>query len=124
MKEDELMIAKFMGLPCELVDGPLTSESYVYVRHTENSNWQITNYKTSWDWLMPVIGKIESLQFEVEISSQMETVDDDRSIVWHQDTHIGDGLRQFAKGNGKTKIESVYNAVVEFIKWYNQTTHQ
>lgn len=53
-------------------------------------------YKTSWDWLMPVVTKIFSLNV---------TPSQERSA-------INDALNE-------ANINSIYEAVVDFIKWYN-----
>ena len=66
------------------------------------------NYNSSWDWLMPVVEKIESLDivcFEKNLQEE------------------GDYQALFTKGNdifichyADTSIEATYKAVVEFIK--------
>lgn len=66
-------------------------------------------FDTQWDWLMPVVEKIEAMGAVVEI--------------W---LSLGKGCRiyfvkernEFTHESNST-IESVYTAVVEFIKWYN-----
>jgi len=64
-------------------------------------------YNTSWDWLMPVVEKIESLMWEVEIRATRCTIE-----------QYPDSSKYFYGANGD-KIKSTYHAVVEFIKWYN-----
>ena len=61
-------------------------------------------YDTSWDWLMPVVDKIKIL---VILSHSDELYN---SEEWDNITHT---LLQI-------EIKSVYKAVVEFIKWYNE----
>jgi hypothetical protein len=65
-------------------------------------------YHSSWDWLMPVVEKIEAMR----------------------GTHLlmkpfGCEILMFGKSLinevGNTKIEAAWLAVVEFIKWYNQS---
>lgn len=73
-------------------------------------------YDTSWDWLMPVVIKIEEIEmdkcwpFQVEILSResVQIIDNrsDTAIVFINQDHA-------------PKIESVYKSVVQFIKWYN-----
>ena len=59
------------------------------------------------NWLMPVVEKIESLGHGV--------------TVYRKGCHINDiGLRSTNGFNHSSKIEQTYKAVVEFIKWYNQ----
>lgn len=79
------------------------------------NNWPHASGKlkfhTSWDWLMPVVEKIESLgNYGVEIrhfSCSIYELSFDPS-----DLNI--------ESNFDSKIEAVYNAVVQFIQWYNQ----
>ena len=64
-------------------------------------------YHSSWDWLMPVVEKIESLNYEF--------------IIFRTTANINRGESQeFPYYQGETKKEAAYKAVVEFIKWYNQ----
>ena len=62
-------------------------------------------FDKSWDWLMPVVDKIEnetSTTFNIENDNVHISGDFKLSIFEH------------------SKIESVYKAVVEFIKYYNK----
>ena len=68
-------------------------------------------YDTSWDWLMPVVEKIESI--------------DEYEVVMYD--VVGCEIHDRRKGNTiinihsqDTKINAVYKAVIEFIKWYNE----
>ena len=72
-------------------------------------------FHTSWDWLMPVIEKIKILVMEDdsdELYNSEEKVWDkiSEALYWDNITHT---LVQI-------EIKSVYQAVVEFIKEYNQ----
>lgn len=68
-------------------------------------------YYQSWDWLMPVVEKIEkSGHYGMEVS------------IIDKQCEIGTMGYQYsciAFGKGDTKIESVWLACTEFIKWYN-----
>lgn len=68
-------------------------------------------YHNDWNYLMPVVEKIEDSGFQVEIL--------------HNETAIRQGmtLRTIVLTGDKTKITSVYSAVVEFIKWYQNSNH-
>lgn len=59
-------------------------------------------YHFDWNWLMEVVDKIESLGYRVEITRHICRI---KHIVISEDL---------------PKIQSVHNACVEFIKWYNQ----
>jgi hypothetical protein len=53
-------------------------------------------YHTSWDWLMPVIEEIDHLEYESDRLDDIDNAIKTRVIV------------------------DVYNAVIQFIKWYNE----
>jgi hypothetical protein len=65
-----------------------------------NKNDVNLEYNTSWDWLMPVLKKIDELDFDLEEDSNL----------------IGD----ITHGLVSIDIEMTFDAVVEFIKWYNE----
>jgi len=88
---DNKLIAEFMGVKYPMLKG---------------SDLQ---YHTSWDWLMPVVDKIESLGYDTELVNRL----DDGGIYFC----INDSAVKASYG--KTKIEATYDAVVEFIKTYN-----
>ena len=67
-------------------------------------------YHSSWDWLMPVVEKIETIDFVV-IIKQGECV-----IV-----NNSGNTPKFIQQVSTTKIESIWLAVCEFIEWYNET---
>ena len=101
------LIAEFMGL---LVDG---KQCLVY------PHWLEMEYYSSWDWLMPVVEKIEKLhdgvfsffivqtECDIALSSPCKENGDD----WY--------APNFAQKKGD-KLISTWSAVVEFIKWYNK----
>ena len=63
-------------------------------------------FHSSWDWLMPVVEKIEDLGHGVTIY---------RKGCQINDVHCTNtGFRH------NSKIEETYQAVIEFIKWYNE----
>ena len=66
----------------------------------------IKNYNSDWNWLMEVVEKIESIKgTQIFINGiSCEIMFKGRVISKHFNT----------------KIEAVYNACVEFIKWYNE----
>jgi hypothetical protein len=66
---------------------------------------QILKYHSSWDWLMPVVKKIRSLWNEETLDLQLLIEDSNASKISH--------LRVWSE------LDSVYNAVIEFIQWYN-----
>ena len=96
------LIAEFMG-------GTLDSPGSPYYYFLEKGKYETElKYHSSWDWLMPVVEKIETLNN----SCTLVIIEDERC---HIDTQNGFELDSV----GCTKIEATYNAVVRFIEWYN-----
>lgn len=71
-------------------------------------------YNISWDWLMPVIEKIESLQFRFEIAKNEYCI---KQFI--EGKPYKEILYQYGYSE-KSKIERIYLGVIDFIKWYNQ----
>lgn len=70
-------------------------------------------YHTSWDWLMPVVEKIQGMKKEVhELTwdSHFEMID--RKCTFYRFSYISE----------VSTIDAVWTVVVEFIKWYNSTS--
>ena len=65
-------------------------------------------FYSDWNWLMPVVENIESLGYKIDISK------------WENSQYCGIYLngKKIAGNETNTKIEAVYNACLEFIKWY------
>jgi hypothetical protein len=102
MKTDNELIAEFMEYPS---DG-----SGLFFTPHDSSNDLVSPtelpYKTSWDWLMPVVEKIESLPNEL-CAEYFWNTDDSKK---HNDFRI------FRVPN----ITQLFNEIVEFIKWFNE----
>lgn len=89
-------------------------------------------FDEKWDWLMPVIEKIEALEVQ---GTERTTIDDNTEMTYSfifvingfqctidRDAHNGteqDFLNLYDCRN-KNKIESTYKAVIAFIIWYKQ----
>jgi len=74
------------------------------------------SYNTSWDWIMPVRGKIENLGHRFSIFSCEE-----HCVVEFTDMAIpGKSIVRIKSYNYDNIIEIVYEAVIEFIKKYNE----
>ena len=108
--ENNTLIAEFMG-------GIVVNESEIYfdvalfryTLYTKNIPFDELLYNTDWNWLMEVVEKIENIDdcgIDIFFGS-VEIYKDGRTIIKVSTKH-------------KTKIEAVYNACLEFIKWYNE----
>ena len=64
-------------------------------------------YERSWDWLMPVICKIEALGYRWEIGMSA-TLPYHYCKIW-----------SIGKIEGISPLYAIHGAIIEFIKWYN-----
>jgi hypothetical protein len=121
-KTDNELIAEFMGgvyfdlgmsnkgyknLPIPAYRRIISETTYKYVDEL--------NYHESWDSLMDVVDKIESLgNYNVDIQKLDCCIYEFDLKAWP------DGKTICFSGRKASRIEAVHQAVVEFIKWYNQ----
>lgn len=105
--ENNKIIAEFMGKK-ELI----TEEQFLAMEHKAHNPTivEYLKYDTDWNWLMEVVEKIESFDYTIDITSSTVYInhsDDEFKQIW---------------GFSATycKKEAVYNACLEFIKWYNK----
>ena len=93
--ENNKLIAEFMGITKHKIN------ANGIVLNFENSKYN--TYHKDWNWLMEVVDKI----YEMDL---------------YYDKYIDYNSSMFS--NGKitlgTRIDRVYEQVVEFVKWYNQ----
>ena len=116
--ENNKIIAEFLSVkihPCE------TIENFKFLPIEERGLYNgyfidELKYHEDWNWLMEVVEKIESLEiFDRMGRFNINTKNFDENYT----SFITDKDEDFIQCEGDTKIEAVYNAVVEFIKWYN-----
>ena len=105
--ENNKIIAEFLG-------ATLTKDLQIMypVYGGDSSYVKDLKYHLDWNWLMQVVEKIESI-----------LPDDSIITIEYKNCFIPvlDDEEPFTiEGGGKTKIEAVYNACLEFIKWYNE----
>ena len=113
--EGNKLIAEFMG-------GVYDSDVNEYWFYLNPPNWTSKfapttyelKYHSSWDWLMPVVEKIEndlkdSFNVDIVNNNQCEIVKNGSKFI------CGYGFETVYN----SKIEAVYYSVVAFIKWYN-----
>lgn len=78
-------------------------------------NWYDTievsslNYHKNWNKLMPVVNKIEDLGYSVGYTGRMTVINSPKSKKPFYRASHSNGMR----------MENLYEAVIEFIKWYN-----
>lgn len=101
------LIAEFMELPTEVSEAGLLN--YYYYGGCNSVTWyeeHELSYNVSWDWLMPVVEKIESLR-DVDGNGYRFSIDMCNAIIEGTDIEII---------GGAYKINATYKAVIEFIK--------
>ena len=76
----------------------------------------VLQYHSSWDWLITVLEKIESLGYSVCMESRRNVKH--RCVIFKSPLLIDKG------DESAPWIDSAWKAVVEFIKWYNKQTHE
>lgn len=82
--------------------------------HVDGEIFYANDFKfhTDWNWLMPVVEKIEAdYMYGVNMEWQMCTID-----------KAGENKESFPRieVDAFTKISATYLAIVEFIKWHNE----
>ena len=104
--ENNKLIAEFLGETKQ----PFEFSQFGYINSL--GEWKDTffdnqlKFHSDWNWLMEVVEKIESLGYRVEIAKHICRIylSNKETIIISENT---------------PKIEAVYIACVEFIKWYN-----
>ena len=92
----------YMWLDKERVSLPLCSDDF--------------QYDTSWDWLIPVVEKIEGLDDNGGFFDCHFQILRNGSFVIDR---CGETVIEIY---GNDKLKATYKAVIQFIKWYNENT--
>ena len=117
--ENNKIIAKFMG-------ATLTKDLQIMypVYEGDSSYVKDLKYHLDWNWLMEVVEKIESLGYRTLTENECFMIT--KSKLSSFDVRSKDDYNTIFSDNyeinhyGGSKKENVYNACVEFIKWYNE----
>lgn len=112
--ENNKLIAEFMGIHEIMLDGYSNYEIDVIYEilgikpHAHKGliiHESDLQFHTSWEWLMPVVEKIEDIGCELTQTNGECTISFDD---YYNET------------SSKTRFHATYQAVVEFIEWYNE----
>jgi hypothetical protein len=108
MKNNKL-IAEFMGVNVITIDDVRKNKN-PYISSADGYLENDLKYHCSWDWLMPVVEKIESDErYDVDILQYGTKITDNQKEI----------VNNIADISFDKKIDHTYDAVVEFIKEYN-----
>jgi hypothetical protein len=124
INKNNILIAEFMGTRVfnNIVicfEGTLTHNE----RCLHGYNIAQAEYNMSWDWLIPVVEKIESIEdnyhghFGVHIVSNSCTI---QATNFRSDKQILDPPHYFNCVTLDSKLESTYLMAIRFITWYNK----
>lgn len=128
--ESNKIIAEFMKY--EFDNGvwiPTNKVSYSETRHIFKTNELM--FDVSWDWLMPVIDRVEALRPQLKnyyVVEWFKVITEEkwciiRSGLRHADSETVSPFYYEEVTNGKSKIECAHQALVKFILWYNDKIH-
>lgn len=124
--ENNKIIAEFLEFKkVNFLNGCYTFIIPDYLSHGEYKNltlednkevvaWDVENliFHNDWNWIMQVVEKIESLNFVVQIHLNSCFIKEFEHFINNKAIWRG-------KSHAENKIEAVYSACIEFIKWYN-----
>jgi len=119
--ENNKLIAEFLNWEFDAIEfiAPKEFETIIPFNHQSKKTKALECFTTSiykvidlkfhsdWNWLVEVVEKIESLRYNIMIGNVICIIERNNGL----DSIM---IRE------ETKIEAVYNACVEFIKWYNE----
>lgn len=89
-------------------------DTHITERWHESQFDEMTPYHSSWDWLMPVVEKIEDLGYSVFIQND---------VCWIKVGRAGMKMPLISE-LGENKISATFAAITQFIQWYNTQTPQ
>jgi len=109
IEENNKLIAEFMGgVPCDRCEDC----GMLKFGESDYRALEYLRYHSDWNLLMPVVEKIEQVGGKIDIEFSIGT--DETWIIQNS---------QFETYKyGGTKLERTYQAVIEYINWYNQQT--
>lgn len=106
----EFMVWEYRGGFTKIWATPLVNNKAHLYREDE------MQFHTSWDWLMPVVEKIEKFGY----ASSIEGGDSDEGYLC--DFIDINNMECSCASNYTSKIEAVWRSVIQFIEWYNSLT--
>jgi hypothetical protein len=97
------------------VNNPSTFPTELHQEEGLQGFWEL-RFDTDWNWLMVAVEKIENITinnitFDVFITKEKTHIHYSKNSEWFSNIFLHEG---------NTKIENTYNAVVEFINFYNK----
>lgn len=111
--ENNILLAQFIGW--ELYNNLLTFDESLFTFSESNVFILDLKFHSDWNWLMEVVEKIERYLYDEQGTEFKIDVFAGASIyIPKTKIHI------HFPYNNSSKIEAVYNACIDFVKWYNE----
>ena len=122
--ENNKLIAEFMGLKPKMESPDVyvfNDMPYFSVRENNpedvmNAIVKYSKYDSDWSWLMEVVEKIESLPTMKDNGNFFFEIHQDSVTVFNS-TRMDIIIEVMGQGS---RINNTYQAVIEFIQWYNK----
>jgi len=120
------LIAKFDEFPYDSPEQFIVTETNCEFPYDRPGTIDDLQYHSSWDWLMPVVEKIESLtnnlkpdgiRLQVCIESRVGSSQEEPD--WIQQCYITFNQHAKFRVQGFDKKEVTWKCIILFIKWYN-----
>jgi len=113
--ENNILLAEFLGWDVNedgTIELPLELANHW---QGESRELDCLVFHKNWNWIMLVVDKVESLGFSVSIHT-------DTCYVAHNTDKCIETIINISDYKlGKLKV--VYNACIQFVKWYNENKH-
>lgn len=127
MKNDNELIAEFMGMHKADSDKLLLTPEFVMIDKDKNY-WSLNKleYATSWDWLMPVVEKISKFVYDEYKTNNgyKDVIEKDyaypRTFAMLNSEKFMVRFNRMTLHESESLIDATYQAIVEFVKWYNE----
>lgn len=132
IEEGNKLIAEFMGFELK----PHAIKSYAKEglkqwrtkdvnsplwRLLEGNQHEQIHFHSDWNWLMHVVEKIESMRYDVILQGVWLSVGGGKGHSLRHVCAVSEITgTQISNADSGVKIDAVYNAIVQFILWYNQ----
>ena len=110
------LIAEFIQYEREGIKYFIPEHGYI----KSNGDWKDTfegselKYNKSWDWLMPVVNKIELQSKEIFDNYEDVIINGCSCLIELPEEYKNINVIE------DCKIKAVYNAVVQYVEWYNE----
>lgn len=107
--ENNKLIAEHLGMQKTNI-GWYDFEENLKLSYTEDNTFDLLKFNTSWDWLMSAVKDCTNIIEEYGFESE------ERNYIEDEIFNLDYTLSEFLNN----EIDSIYQRVVSFIKWYNE----